>query len=274
MIWSKSFFQLFLICAFSIFEIAIAQNLNIENNKMNLIKGGHFIAFDAPSKKFPLSEARDLTNTFKVKISVSTFHLDRFAVTNKEFLTFVTKNHEWRKSKVKRLFADAHYLEEWPSDLQLGALNPDSPVTRISWFAATAYCRAKNQSLPTTDQWEFALYDNGKNKDEVDQKILDWYGKPNESKLSAIGTTGKNYQGIYDLGALIWEWTEDFSGFLSISDTRGGGAKESNLFCGNGSQLGNPADYAAFTRYSFRASLKANYTIASLGFRCAKGNNQ
>lgn len=44
---------------------------------------------------------------------------------------------------MRRLFADAHYLEEWPSDLQLGALNPHSPVTRISWFAATAYCRQK-----------------------------------------------------------------------------------------------------------------------------------
>lgn len=225
-------------------------------------------------KKLFLAEARNKTDILKIKTSVSSFHLDRFAVTNKDFLIFVTKNPEWRKSQIKKLFADAQYLEEWPSDLTFGTLNPHSPVTRISWFAATAYCQTKNQSLPTTDQWEFALYDNGKNKDEVDQKILVWYGKTNENKIPAICTTGKNSQGIYDLGALIWEWTEDFNGFLSASDTRGGSAKESNLFCGSGSQLGNPADYAAFTRYSFRASLKANYTIASLGFRCAKGSAQ
>ena len=242
--------------------------------KMNFIEAGQFVSFDAPLKQLFLTDTKNLADTFRVKTSVSSFHLDRFAVTNKDFLIFVTKNPEWRKSRIKKLFADNQYLEEWPSDLKFGTLNPLSPVTRISWFAATAYCQTKNQTLPTTDQWEFALYDNGKNKAEVDQKILAWYGKTNEKKIPAIGTTGKNFHGIYDLGALIWEWTEDFNGFLSASDSRSGGTKESNLFCGSGSQLGNSADYAAFTRYSFRASLQANYTIASLGFRCAKGNDQ
>jgi len=220
------------------------------------INGGTFVPFNVPAKA----------------TTVAPFSIDTFPVTNKDFMAFVKTHSEWRKSQIKKIFADAHYLQDWPSDLSFGDADAQSPVTRVSWFAATAYCESLNKSLPKTEQWEFALYDNGRHLNELNDKILAWYGTPNQKRIARVATGFKNDFGVYDLGILVWERTEDFNSFLSASDSRSDG-KDSNLFCGNGSQMGNPADYAAFMRYSFRSSLKADYTTANLGFRCAYSKN-
>src|SRR5215204_7421909 len=51
---------------------------------------------------------------------VSAFFLDVFPVTNGDFLEFVRANPKWRRSQVKRLFADEDYLKQWVADLELG----------------------------------------------------------------------------------------------------------------------------------------------------------
>ncbi len=42
--------------------------------------------------------------------AIGAFRLDVEPVTNAEFLDFVARRPEWRKSRVKPLFADARYL--------------------------------------------------------------------------------------------------------------------------------------------------------------------
>ena len=48
------------------------------------------------------------------------FYLDVLPVTNAEFVEFVRANPRWRRSQVKRLFADENYLEHWAGDLDPG----------------------------------------------------------------------------------------------------------------------------------------------------------
>ena len=44
-----------------------------------------------------------------------------------------------------------------------------------------------------------------------------------------------------------------------------------SFFCGAGAQGARDVEnYPAFMRYGFRSSLKADYCIHNLGFRCAK----
>lgn len=241
---------------------SLANSVSSPDERSIRIRQGQFPAFGSAGK---------LPDDKAPKTTVGEFEIDAYPVTNSEYLSFVKANSEWRRSKVKKIFADGHYLEDWESDVSIGKLNLKSPVVRVSWFAAIAFCESFGKSLPTTDQWEFVLYDGGKNQQQLNEKILAWYSKPNQAQLGQVGSTDKNTHGIYDLGALVWEWTEDFNSFLSISDSRGGSGKDSGLFCGGGSQMGNPADYPAFMRFSFRASLQAKYTTANLGFRCARG---
>src|SRR3954447_7009136 len=44
-------------------------------------------------------------------LAVASFYLDVLPVTNGDFLEFVRRNPRWRRSQVKRLFAEADYLK-------------------------------------------------------------------------------------------------------------------------------------------------------------------
>ena len=206
-----------------------------------------------------------------VPIAVKSFWLDVRAVTNREFLLFVKNHAVWRRSKVASVFADKSYLKHWKSDLVLKSpLDAEAPVTHVSWFAANAYCMAKGKSLPTNDQWEFAIEDLGRNQDQVKTQILEWYSTPNPKRFKTVTSVPKNGFGIQGLYGLVWEWTLDFNSLMAGPEARGDTTKDDNLFCGAGALNAlDASDYAKFMRYSFRSSLNASYTTANLGFRCA-----
>jgi len=210
--------------------------------------------------------------------NVSGFFLDIYPVTNTEYLKFVQSHPRWRKSKVKAIFADESYLAHWKADLDFGdqaTQLQNSPVVHVSWFAARAYAKWVGKRLPIQAEWEYAAAASqtrahGKEDPEHYKYILSWYSKPTPEIFPSVGSTYKNYWGLYDLHGLVWEWVSDFNTALVTGESRGDTGFERELFCGSGS-LGasNFQDYAAFMRYAFRSSLKANYTTMNLGFRCA-----
>ena len=209
-------------------------------------------------------------------VVVNDFKMDVYPVTNTQYLSFVFKNPEWQKSLVKRLFADENYLQTWDNDSTLGRnISPMSPVTNISWFAAKEYCKCKGKRLPTVDEWEYVAM-AGQNKRDgredniFNQYILSWYEAP-KTYDKEIGNTFKNIWGVYDLHGLVWEWTLNFNSILITGESRGDADVDKNLFCASGAVGATDLmNYAAFMRYAFRGSLKANYAIKNLGFRCVK----
>jgi len=165
------------------------------------------------------------------RIPVASFQLDREPVSERDFLAFVTAHPDWRRSQVKRLFAEPSYLADWTTDLAPPRVT-GAPVTRVSWFAARAYCECEGERLPTQAEWEWAA----------------------ERRL-VMGD--------------VWEWTSDFNTLL-LADPSPVGESSSSLFCGDGFRATDAKDYGGFLRFSFRSSLKASYALKNLGFRCAK----
>jgi formylglycine-generating enzyme required for sulfatase activity len=209
-------------------------------------------------------------------VAVASFLLDEKPVTNGEYLEFVRANEAWRRSHVKRLFADDAYLQHWAGDLDFGTSSVSSPVTRVSWFAAKAYATWKGKRLPTQDEWEFAALASetnavGSDEPDFNQRILAWYSRPVRDVLPEVGSTFRNVYGVWDLHGLVWEWVSDFNTALVTGESRADSAIERQLYCGSGAAGATSfRDYAAFMRYAYRSSLKANYCVANLGFRCAK----
>jgi formylglycine-generating enzyme required for sulfatase activity len=203
-------------------------------------------------------------------VKVPAFRLDAFPVTNAQFLDFVREHPEWRRSNVKPLFADEHYLANWRSDLELSDDEAGSePVTNVSWFAAGAYCKARGLRLPSTEQWEYALADQGRRQNEIEQQSLEWFSSPNPTRLNAVGRGKPNGYGVYDLVGLVWEWTLDGSSFMTGTEQRNTSSKDDAAFCGSGSiGVSDATNYPAFMRYAMRSSLKANYAVENVGFRC------
>ncbi len=213
-------------------------------------------------------------------VTIDDFSIDIYPVTNAQYLEFVKEYPSWQKSKVKRLFADGNYLVDWENDLSYGkSLSADAPVTNVSWFAAKNYCDCQGKRLPTIDEWEYvAMADeitaDARTKVSYNQKILDWYEAP-KSFNNSIGSTFKNYWGVYDLHGLVWEWTIDFNSVLISGESRKDVDKDSDLFCGSAAVgASDLMNYAAFMRYAFRGSMKANYSVKNLGFRCAKDTSE
>lgn len=209
-------------------------------------------------------------------VEVKDFDLDKYPVTNEQYMDFVRKFPEWQKSKAKKIFADGMYLRNWKDDFELNDdAKLNSPVTYVSWFAAKAYCDCMGKRLPTMDEWEYAAMSDETSKDarikkSYNEKILSWYEAP-RSNENQIGQNPKNYWGVSDLHGLVWEWTSDFNSVMLSGESRKDQDGDNNLFCGSASVGATDLmNYAAFMRYAFRGSIKANYAIKNLGFRCAK----
>ncbi len=212
----------------------------------------------------------------KSAVLVNDFMMDVYPVTNANYVRFVKSYPEWRRSNVKKMFADGNYLRTWQNDTTLGVGQlPNAPVTNVSWFAANAYCKNSGTRLPTMDEWEYVAMANEKTTDArkdstYNQYILGWYEKQDTYK-NEIGNTYKNRWGVYDMHGLVWEWTADFNSVMLGGENRGDAGSDKNLFCGSSSLGANDLmNYAAFMRYAFRSSMKANYAVQNLGFRCVK----
>lgn len=209
-------------------------------------------------------------------VPIAPFLLDVLPVTNQEYLEFVRAHPKWRRSQAKRIFADAQYLSHWAGDLELGAAQPDVPVTHVSWFAARAYATWKGKRLPTTAEWEFAanasptLADGAKDPEFV-KTIRLWYSTPAPEELPLAGQTTPNFYGVQDLHGLVWEWVSDFNTAMITGDSRGDTGLDRQLFCGGAADGATDRNnFPAFMRFGFRSSLKASYTVHNLGFRCAR----
>lgn len=204
------------------------------------------------------------------RVTVSGFLLQEHPVTNAEFLAFVRKNPRWRRGTTPAVMAGRDYLAHWASPVDPGTQASDSqPVTRVSWFAAEAYCEAEGARLPNWYEWELAAAASATERDaRADpiwrQQILDSYARPASAHLLAVKQTPANLYGVYDLHGLVWEWVQDFNSLLPADADPG-------KFCGNGAQnLQQKENYAVLMRIALLGSLQASDTGQALGFRCAR----
>ena len=229
------FLRIFIFCSLFVFEIedeALSNAMEPQNLLVTLPGGSYTPLFGKDVKKNGAN--------IPVKVSVVTFQLQKFPVTNYEYLRFLQSHRDWRRSRISRLFAGPEYLKHWKLDNLFSDSMKSSPVVFVSWFAAKAYCKSLDLRLPTTDEWEYAasfplvrkgipLSEKAKN-----QLVLEWYSIPSSDKLPPdVGKT-KNNKGIYDLFSLVWEWTYDFNSVLLSQDNRSNSNAKNGLFCGGG----------------------------------------
>jgi len=209
---------------------------------------------------------------------VAPFRLRTELVTNAEFLAFVKAHPAWQRDNVARILADARYLTQWASADTLGdEVLPRQPVTRVSWFAAQAYCESEQARLPSWYEWEFAAAADATRRDaRADpawrESILGWYSRPSSTALPEIGGVANVY-GVRDINGLVWEWVDDFNALMVASDSRDQGDPDLLKFCGAGAlSMQQKENYAVLMRIAMLSSLKAADTTNNMGFRCAKSD--
>ncbi|HUH31125.1 MAG TPA: formylglycine-generating enzyme family protein [Rhodanobacter sp.] len=207
---------------------------------------------------------------------IAPFRLRTEPVTNGEFLAFVKAHPQWQRSKVAGILADTRYLSHWSGTDTLAADTlPRQPVTRVSWFAAQAYCASEQARLPSWYEWEFAAAADTTRRDaRADpawrETILGWYSRPSNAALPQIGGVANVY-GVRDINGLVWEWVDDFNALMVASDSREQGDPDLLKFCGAGAiSMQEKENYAVLMRIAMLSALKAADTTNNMGFRCAK----
>lgn len=208
--------------------------------------------------------------------SIPAYSLRATPVTNAQFLAFVEAHPEWRRDRVPSVFADDRYLSHWKGALETGAeALPQQPVTRVSWFAAQAYCESEGARLPTWLEWEraasaSATLEDARKDPAWRKSMLDWYSKPSNTALGSVGGD-PNLFGVRDLHGLVWEWVDDFGAMMVTSDSRDQNDPDRLKFCGAAAMsLRDRDNYALLMRVAMMSSLQANDTTNNLGFRCAR----
>lgn len=215
------------------------------------------VSRDGEGDASALLRAADLLLTPPRQVSVATFDLDKYEVTNADYARFLSatgKGHRWCESgepSQKDHHSDAVGRPEFS--------DPDAPVVGIDWFDASAFCRWSGKRLPNEDEWELAargprgnLYPWGNNYSEaafvaanpktVPLKVHDL---PRLPQLAAIGLEGNAAE-------------------LTASEHPGGG-----LIVKGGSFNVLPGEIwgLAFARQRVDKTGRELY----VGFRCAKG---
>lgn len=208
---------------------------------------------------------------------IAPFEIMRRPVTNAEFLAFVTRSPAWRRDRVAAVFAGPAYLGHWAAPTRLlPGEQGGQPVTRVSWFAANAYCEAQGARLPRWIEWEYvAAADETRRDARRDpawrERILGWYARSSSHALPRAGAHAPNVFGVQNLHGVVWEWADDYSALLVSADNRNQGDPDRNQFCGAGGlSIDDRENYAVLMRVAMLSSLGGSDTTMNLGFRCVR----
>ncbi len=232
---------------------------------------GSCMVFIPEGKYIPLFKESNFTSLEK---DVSGFYLDKYQVTNFDYLIFVLNNPFWDLLLKKEVFVDDFYLSYW-FGIENFITYVDRPIVNVSWFSSDAFCNFYNSRLPSVDEWEYVgaagvKSINGKNEPGY-YDLLSLYINTVSSNILNVFDMPCNFYNICGMHFLIWEWVYDFNSVILINTDAEGGGLEELLYCGATSTNAiDPSDYIAFLRFAFRNTLDANYTMNKLGFRCVK----
>lgn len=136
------------------------------------------------------------------KVYLGTFYIDKYEVTNAEFMQF--------RDKVQG--PEPKFMDDPKFN------KPSQPVMGITWQEALDYCKWLGKRLPTEEEWEKAARG-------TDARYYPWGSDPNPANANVRGLEDGNYYtapvgdydeegaspfGVFDMAGNVWEWTMDW----------------------------------------------------------------
>lgn len=227
------------------------------------------------------------------KVPVPAFQMDKYMVTNGEFLDFLhaggyddprfwlVEDWRWREAHDVRHPA---FWEHQDGEWFFRGMFEEFPLPKawpayVSHAEASAYARWAGKSLPTEAQWHRAAYGNPQGADTS----FPWGEEPPKKEMGNFDFSrwdpthvnafpeNKSSFGVVSQIGNGWEWTlssfAPFEGFKAFSFYPGYSA---NFFDGSHYVMkgGSSRTAAAMLRRSFRNWFQPHYQYAYAGFRC------
>ncbi|HEV2399776.1 MAG TPA: SUMF1/EgtB/PvdO family nonheme iron enzyme [Candidatus Sulfotelmatobacter sp.] len=233
-------------------------------------------------------------NEFEIhSADVPAFAIDRYMVTNRQYLEFIDaggynvrslwSEADWDWKETEGISHPVFWKKAESGWLYRGMfeeipLPADWPVY-VSQAEAAAYARWAGKSLPTEEQWHRAAYGTA----DGSQRIYPWGDQPPDSKLGNFNfdrwdpapvhafPQGQSAFGVEGLLGNGWEWTSSvfgpFAGFKPFPFYRGYSA---DFFDGKHFVIkgGSARTAACMLRPTFRNWFQSHYQYVYAGFRC------
>lgn len=259
-------------------------------------------------KEFGTAKPLYLDEHPRHKVHTDAYYMDRYEVTNDEYRDFVIQaNYQvpplWEKNgyllsrdvlnmadvkKLRDLAANTFKLDMDTRKMTKAALLDAIeklqhtldrlPVTTVSWYNASDYCKWAGKRLPTEAEWERAAGGpkgltypwgntwNGNNVNAGDDPR--WV-----EGVSPVGSYpgGKSAYGLYDMAGNVMEWVADWYKAYPGNDykSKDYGEKFKILRGGGWGGIGHYAIHH-FYRTKYRFYTRPTAAFNDVGFRCAK----
>ncbi len=234
-------------------------------------------------------------------VSVPAFAMDRYKVTNQQFLEFINaggyetrafwgdgdnnNNEDWRWISTQRISHPAFWKRDNNANQWLYRTMFDDIPLPLDWpvyvshAEAKAYARWAGKSLPTEAEWQRAAYATAHGDEQTypwgEQVPKSTFGNFDFVRWSPTPVNafpeGRSAFGVYGMLGNGWEWTSTefapFPGFEPFPFYRG---YSSDFFDGKHFVLkgGSARTAACMLRRTFRNWFQAHYQFAYTGFRC------
>ena len=142
-------------------------------------------------------------NSSPKKVKVRKFYMDRYPVTNKDFMVFML-------ATAYKPTDQANFLKQWENG-QIPQGQEDYPVVFVSIEDARAYAKWSGKRLPTEIEWQYAAQGTDGRKypwgnDFHGTKCNNAFGQP--TPVNAF-PKGKSPFGVEDMVGNVWQLTND-----------------------------------------------------------------
>lgn len=197
------------------------------------------------------------------QVKISSFYINRFEVTNKEYYNFCQ-------------LTGYNLPEFWDNPGFRNSMNfPNHPVIGISWVDANEYTRWAGKRLLTEAEWECAARGGKTEGDFPDGSLFDpekdgIHCKQKTQGTLKVGSYSPNPFGLYDMAGNVWEWVADkydANYYQRIQSQNPTGPQEGRFRVIRG---GSWHSGVSCTQVHYRNALPANWIDFAVGFRCAK----
>jgi iron(II)-dependent oxidoreductase len=187
-------------------------------------------------------EAEDSAPQQDRLVHVEALYLDRYPVTNREFLKFVQDGGYEQMSlwdpKIWPAILDfvdgtGHHGPAFWENGHFAAGTDDHPVVGLSWYEASAYARWVGKRLPSDPEWVKAgcwpVLAHGTKPlqrkypwgDTMDRDRTNLWGTGTDSTVSVYEfEDGVSVGGVYHLVGNVWEWTTSNFGVWDVTARR------------------------------------------------------
>jgi formylglycine-generating enzyme required for sulfatase activity len=202
------------------------------------------------------------------KMQVKSFYMDKYPVTNAEFLSFV-ENASYKPAD------DHNFLRDWKD----GRPQPgweNKPVTWVSLEDARAYAQWARKRLPHEWEWQYAAQG-------ADERVYPWGNQwddaavpepykgrdlPGQAAVDAH-PRGASPFGVMDMVGNVWQWTDEFVD----EHTRAAILRGGSYYQPQGSIWYFPQAYKLTEHGKYLLMAPSKDRAATLGFRCVRDGN-